>query len=226
MWRMEKRRVSLASVARISPYFLLLIAVCWFASPASASDAQHGLATMHLLRPGTAAIADLDGDQIPDVATGIRTGQTAEGYSYRVDLDLSTTSQPKPFNVFFRDLLDLRIEAVDIDDDHDLDLLVTGRFSAQPIGIWLNDGRGGFTRDDLGKYAVPAWQTRHAVQSSNSNANVVLHFGRRSQLALREGTLGSDTPSFLAEKALFVTFNLLQVASGAARFRAPPVPSI
>jgi hypothetical protein len=226
MNRMRKSRISSIWNIRVSRYFLLLVAVCWFANPAAASDTHYGLGPMHLLRPGTAAIADLDGDQIPDIATGIRTGQTGEGYSYRVDLDLSTNSQAKPFNVVSQDLIDLKIEAVDIDDDHDLDLLVTGRFSMQPIGIWLNDGRGGFTRGDLAKYVVPVWEKRPAVQSSSSNANVVVHFGRRSQLALRGEKLGSNTPSSPFEKARFLSFNLLQVASGAARFRAPPVPSI
>jgi hypothetical protein len=223
---MRKSRISLVSRARFGPCFLLLIAVCWFAHPASASDTEHSLAAMHLLRPGTGAVADLDGDQIPDIATGVRTGQTAEGYSYRVDLDLSANSEAKPFNVFSGDLTGLKIEAVDVDDDQDLDLLVTGRFSTQPIGIWLNDGRGGFTRGNLANYVVSLLQTRPALHSSNSNANVVLHFGRRSQIALTGGTTGSDVIGSFFEEAHFPSVYVLQVATGAARFRAPPVSSI
>jgi hypothetical protein len=222
---MRKSAVSLLSSTRIGRYFLSLAAACWFVIPAFGSDMQHSMVTMHLLRPGTAAIADLDGDQIPDVASGIRTGQTAKGYSYRVDLDFSANSEAKPFNVFSEDSTGLNIEAVDVDGDHDLDLLVSGRFSPQPIGIWLNDGRGRFTQGDLAKYVVPTWQTRPAVQSPNGNANVVLHFGRR-QMAPGHQRLDFRTAHLFLGEVHFSSLGLFQISTGTARFRAPPSPSI
>src|SRR5207302_7352763 len=114
-WVMTKRLLSSVSGAGISRYLLLLIAFSWFTLPASASDAGHGAVAMHLLRPGTPAVADLDGDHIPDVASGISTGRTPEGYSYRVDLDFSANRETRPFSVFSEDSTGVNIEAVDID---------------------------------------------------------------------------------------------------------------
>ena len=226
MYRMRKGPVSLLCSARISRWFLLLAAVCWFTIPASGSNTQHSVFTLHLLRPGTAAVGDLDGDHIPDLASGIRTGHTPEGYSYQVDLDFSTNSEARPFNVFSEDSAGLNIEAVDVDGDHDLDLLVSSRFSPQPIGIWFNDGRGRFTRGDSTKYVLAAWQTRPAVQSPNTNANVILHFARRPQLASSRQQLGSRiAPSYRGEFH-FLSRDLFQISTGSARFRAPPVLSI
>jgi hypothetical protein len=223
---MRKSRVSLVKRTWFGRYFFLLAVVCWFAVPASASDIAHGAVAMHLLRPGIPGIGDLDGDDIPDLASGIRTGQTPEGYSYRVDLDFSANSEAKPFSVFSEDSTGLNIEAVDIDGDHDLDLLVSGRFSPQPIGIWLNDGRGRFTRGDLAKYVLRAWQTRPAVQSPSINASVILHFTRRLQMASRQRRPDFYTPHLFLGKVSFPSLNLFRISTGPARFRAPPIPGI
>jgi hypothetical protein len=211
---------------RIRPYFLLLAAMCWFAKPAAAADRQHGLSLMHLLRPGLAAIGDLDGDHIPDLASGIRTSLTPQGYSYRVDLDFTANSDAKPFNVFSEDSTGLNIEAVDIDGDHDLDLLVSGHLSPQPIGIWFNDGRGRFTRGDLTKYALTAWPTRPALHSPNRNLKVLLDLARRSQLASSGRTLDDDSLQSGWAESHFRSRDPFQVCTGSPRLRAPPNVSI
>ena len=105
--------------------FLLPIFVCLFAIPAFASGATHSTVSMHLLRPGAGAVGDLDGDHIPDIASGINTGHTSQGYSYRVDLDLSGNSGAGTLSLFSEDSSGQNIEAVDIDGDHDLDLIMT-----------------------------------------------------------------------------------------------------
>src|SRR5437879_3447585 len=133
MWRMRKSRLGLISGVGIHPYCLVPIAVCLFVAPAFASDSAKGGLAMHLLRPGMVAVADFDGDHIPDVASGLRTGHTSEGYSYQVDLDFSGSPQARPFSVFSEDSTGLNIQAVDIDGDHDLDLIITERLSARAI---------------------------------------------------------------------------------------------
>jgi len=211
----------------ISRYLLLIIAVCWFAIPASASDAAHSAVAMHLLRPGTAAVADLDGDHIPDIASGIRTGRTAEGYSYRVDLDFSGNLEAKPFNVFSEEPAGLNIQAIDIDGDHDLDLVITGRLSPQPIGVWLNDGRGLFTRGDPANYVLSAWETRASVQSPDTVPTVVLHFERRRlQMACSSQRGDFRTADIRFGEAHSSFPNVSRIFIGSARFRAPPIPSI
>jgi hypothetical protein len=223
---MRKSRFSLLSGACIRQFLLVLAAVCAFILPASAADASHGAVLMHLLRPGTALVADLDGDHIPDIASGIRTIRTPEGYSYQVDLDFSSNAEAKPFSVVSADSTGLKIESVDIDGDHDLDLLVSGRFSPQPIGIWLNDGQGRFTRGDLAKYVLPAWQAGQKLQSPNWSAAVTLYFARRPHIAPASQSLSFDAAHFCQNEIHCPTLSLVQISTGSARFRAPPAPSI
>ena len=44
-----------------------------------------------------------------------------------------------------------RLQASDIDGDHDADLVLENS-SAQPVAVWLNDGKGHFERGDLNDY--------------------------------------------------------------------------
>jgi hypothetical protein len=46
------------------------------------------------------------------------------------------------------------VAAIDVDNDHDLDLVITPLLGRDVVGIWLNDGAGHFRRGDLD--AVPA----------------------------------------------------------------------
>ena len=221
---MRKRRVRLLSSAGIRPYLILLAVVCWFAKPLPAADKQHGINLVHLLRPGMAALADLDGDNIPDLASGVRTALTPQGYSYRVDLDFSTNQETKVFNVVSQDSTGLNIEAVDIDGDHDLDLLVRGRLSPQPVGIWFNDGRGSFTRGDPARYVLGPWQARPGVRSADPRVNLVLHFARRPQMALDRQRLGPRAAQYFSSEVYFPSIDLFRTSTGSARFRAPPYP--
>jgi hypothetical protein len=140
---------------------------------------------MHLLRPGIAAVADLDGDHVPDVASGINTGHTSAGYSYRVDFDLSSGAQQKSFSILSEEPNGLNIEAIDVDGDQDLDIVITNRLSLRPIGIWINDGRGSFTPGDLGQYVVSGWQTRRSIAAPNVLLTAAFNVEwRRPQIAL------------------------------------------
>src|SRR5215467_10195345 len=144
-----------------------ILAICCFAVKAGASERPQSFVAMHLMRPDTTA-ADLDGDHIPDLASGIRTGHTLEGYSYRIDLDLSSNPHARPFSVFSEEPSGLTIEAIDIDGDHDLDLVIRGRLSLQTVGIWLNDGMGHFTPGDLNTYALSTELTQQSFESQAS----------------------------------------------------------
>src|SRR6266702_97657 len=65
--------------------------------------------------------ADLDGDREPDFAAGRRLGRTKDGYFYQVQLQLSSDGRPNSFTVLHNDALGLKITAVDIDGDDDID---------------------------------------------------------------------------------------------------------
>ena len=98
-------------------------------------------------------LTDLDGDNTPDFAAAQRPGRTKDGYFYRVQLQLSSAASSSSFTVFHNNALGLRIAGVDIDGDNDIDLIISDRFFHQHIGIWLNDGKGGFVNSLPGRFS-------------------------------------------------------------------------
>jgi len=213
------------SLGRASKYVLLLFAVCCFALPASAFGATHGSSVAtHLLRAGTPAVADLDGDHLPDLASGIKTGHSSEGYSYRVDLDLSGKPDRKSFSVLSQEPNGLNIQAIDVDGDQDLDLVITSRWSMQPIGVWINDGSGSFTPGDLDQYGSRIWQTSPSVRSSHLASTIVLqHEWRRLDISIGSQRLNFGLSDFRLRPVSLVSENTSRIPLGSAPLRAPPI---
>jgi hypothetical protein len=216
------------SSGQASKYALLLFAVCWFALPASAYGAtQGGDVATHLLRAGTPAVADLDGDHQPDLASGINTGHTSAGYSYRVDLDLSGNPDRKSFSVLSQEPNGLNIQAIDVDGDQDLDLVITSRWSMQPIGVWINDGSGSFTPGDLDQYGSRIWQTSPSVRLSHLASNIVLqHEGRRLDISIGSQRFGFGLSDFQLRPVGSGSVNTSRIPLGSAQVRAPPISNL
>ena len=215
-------------LGRASTYVLLLFAVCFFALPARAFGATHGGSiAAHLLRAGTPAVADLDGDHLPDLASGIKTGHTSEGYSYRVDLDLTGNPDRKSFSVLSQEPNGLNIQAIDVDGDHDLDLVITSRWSMQPIGVWINDGRGSFTPGDLDQYGSRIWQTSPSVHSTHLASNIVLqHEWRRLDISIGSQRFDFGVSDFRLRPVSPVSVNTSRIPLGSAQLRAPPISNL
>jgi hypothetical protein len=223
---MVKRSFSLAHAGRYLA--LLLIAFCWFTAPASASGTAHNNAASHFLRAGVAAVADLDGDHIPDIASGVNTGRTSAGYHYRVDVDLTGDATQKSFfSVFSEEPNGLNIQAIDVDGDHDLDLVITSRLSRRPIGVWINDGTGSFTPGNLDDYPASVWQTPHSIDSPQSAPQNALQYERRDPQTEFRGK-SADFPScvFQLSGVLSSSPSTSQTSIGFAQLRAPPASSI
>ena len=114
-----------------------------FGGTAARAYAENPPATS--IGPGlTFAIADLDGDRRPDFAN-IQAGQNRSGSSdYSIQIYLSEIGRQSI------DLIapvgGLLIEARDVDGDHSIDLVVSTALRKQPVAIFLNDGRGTFSR--------------------------------------------------------------------------------
>jgi hypothetical protein len=97
------------------------------------------------LGPGLSfAIADFDGDRLPDFAS-VQARQNRGGSSdYSIQIYLSEVGrQSIPINGPVGGLL---IEARDVDGDHSIDLVVSTALRRQPVAIFLNDGHGTFSR--------------------------------------------------------------------------------
>lgn len=92
------------------------------------------------------AIADFDGDLIPDLAS-IQTGISNSGTTnYWIQLKLSTVERQSIQLV--APAGGLLIEAHDVNGDHAVDLVIASASLRQPVAIFLNDGAGGFSRID------------------------------------------------------------------------------
>jgi len=100
------------------------------------------------------ALADLNGDQELDLAEGLCLGRTKDGYYfYQVQLRLSGNTSSNVFTVFHNNALGLKITGLDIDDDDDIDLIISDRFFGEQIGLWLNDGKGRFVKSLPGVFS-------------------------------------------------------------------------
>jgi hypothetical protein len=129
---------------------------------------------MHIvLRAGTAAapfgaaiaISDFDADGAPDSAIADRT--TRNGANYKIEVHLSGGATQTMS--FFSTKGALHVAALDLDNDHDPDLVVTPVLSREVVGIWVNDGTGHFTRgrDEPYRSTVPIAQSVPAVSGSS-----------------------------------------------------------
>ena len=111
------------------------------------------------------AVADFDGDGRLDVLTSTIEPGGAAGSRGR--FDMASGSGARVLSMF--QLGDgrgaLNLIALDVDGDHDLDLVATAVLSNQTIAVWINDGHGAFTEGRLSDYAAARWPT--ALESLN-----------------------------------------------------------
>jgi hypothetical protein len=128
-----------------------LPAVCHPSEPQTTRPLRQ-VATSALSDRG-AAIADLDGDRHPDLAIVRPEGWGPRGVQYQIEFDLSTRVASDPLTVT-ADRGGLRIAARDVDGDGDLDLVVKNSWSLVPVGVWINDGHGRFTKGDPTAYPI------------------------------------------------------------------------
>jgi hypothetical protein len=141
------RSISLSVVCLLC--FALTAAVLHFARSSSASSpgATHSsLAAAHF------AIADLDGDLLPDLAVVEVESQRSVKTNYSIRLKLSAGTQPAisvnaPSG-------GLTLTARDVNGDDTLDLIVTSVLDARVIVVLLNDGHGRFSVAKSGAYAI------------------------------------------------------------------------
>jgi hypothetical protein len=124
---------------------LLLLGLIGAGSAAANAHVQNTPITT--AKPGLPfAIADFDGDRRPDLAS-VRSGANSSGSTnYSIQLQLSAVGQQSiqlvaPTGGLF-------IEARDVNGDNAVDLVLTTAWFRQPVAIYLNDGHGGFSRED------------------------------------------------------------------------------
>jgi hypothetical protein len=55
-----------------------------------------------------------------------------------------------------------------VDGDWDLDLIITSARTLSPVGVWINDGHGGFNRSDLTPHLQSTWAEGPRMLSDTS----------------------------------------------------------
>ena len=140
-WR---TRALLCVLVRLAPVLLA-------AFGASTAQAVFGpaLACSPALDSSTSlwAVADFDGDNSIDLAR-VRVSQTGGGVApTAVDVfAFCEKSAPPSLNWYPR--IGLVLSARDIDADTDQDLVLRDPFAGVALGVWLNDGKGGFAQTE------------------------------------------------------------------------------
>ena len=179
---MPKMRCQPASADVLKVLIVVIVGTFCAAVPSWASPTTKG--DLNLLGPGNAAVADLNGDHIPDRASGTETGRSEAGFSFRMDIALSGTSATKSFTVLSDEPMGVNVEALDVDGDHDLDLVISSHLLHRPVGVWLNDGTGLFSPSDSARYGTLLWQRKGGLNASTDPRPQITNSERRPSLYL------------------------------------------
>lgn len=129
-----------------------------FAHPRPVSLPLH----INLLSAKSWTLADFDGDLRSDIAVSQAGIGNLIHTDYTVDVQLSGNLEKTSFTLT-SDAQGLDITPRDVDGDHDLDLVITARFSGKRIGVWVNDGHGKFSEGSLTEYPESIWTEPSSV---------------------------------------------------------------
>src|SRR5215831_3142592 len=165
MHLVSKLRHSKAIVVAIVALYLFLPRI---AHAAEGRRQQFRLGTAAMPFGWSTAIARLDSDEELDFAIADRLSSGTNGYNYRLQLALSE-AESQVFHFRSPDSA-LKVSIVDLDDDADLDVVLTHALSGEIAGVWLNNGEGGFHQASTDDYARARLKIGHEASIASSNA--------------------------------------------------------
>ena len=162
------------SFAGLSASALALWALSAFTASCPASErgaASQGFAAAPLsVQGGTAADANSRGRI--GVVTVEPEGRAPNGFRYRVVLGPTTRGAASSCELTAAEG-GLLVTARDVDGiGDDLDLIIKSARSLAPVGVWINDHRGGFTKADPTLYASSIWFEVALLVSDNPSESV------------------------------------------------------
>jgi hypothetical protein len=139
---------------------LLVLCVALFAWHPAQAARRRDVERKGAIRPAGAnfAIADFDGDSLPDFATVQPGPAMASRTNYWIHFKLSLGNQ-QSFAVS-APTGGLQIASRDVNGDSFLDLIISTRISNEPVAVLLNDGRGNFRLADTLAFGVAIWEAR------------------------------------------------------------------
>jgi hypothetical protein len=177
---------------------LLLVALTGLGTARAAAippESANSVAPSASNEPGSQfAIADFDGDLRPDLAS-VQVGQSgAAASTYWIHLQFSMAGRQSISLI--APAGGLRIEALDVNGDHAIDLVLATAWGSQPVAVFLNDGHGSFSRAETG--AFPEAFSRPAANWRNRPAQTAdaVAFAPQSHTGIRpEGSTVSQALS-------------------------------
>jgi hypothetical protein len=104
-------------------------------------------------------LGDFDGDSQMDVVTSRAERLPGHEYSHEVSLKLS--GSPSTSFTFRDHYPSVELNSLDIDGDHDRDIIIRETATSEPLAVWLNDGSGHFMQGDLERFRAVLEQ-RHS----------------------------------------------------------------
>ncbi len=132
--------------AALSTFLVAFLVLKTPASPASE------LSIINASAGQTGAIADLDGDGRPELAILKAVGWGPDGVRYRIEVTPPTGVSPRSINFSAKEA-GLGIFPRNLDNDGDLDLIISSPWSRALVAVLINDGRGGLTPADPAAYS-------------------------------------------------------------------------
>src|SRR5215471_15396997 len=165
MYLASKLRHSKAVVVAIVALYLFLPRI---AHAAEGRQQQFRLGTAAMTFGWSTAIAKLDSDEKLDFAIADRIGNAISGYNYRLQLALSEAGN-QIFHFRSADSA-LKVSILDLDDDADLDVVLTHALSGEIAGVWLNNGEGGFHQASTNDFAHARMKVNEEAAIASANA--------------------------------------------------------
>lgn len=148
---------------------LVLAFVTLFPTPSHAGDAHKNtfrLGSAALPFGWATAVADFDADHKPDFAIANKIGTSTRGYEYSLEFELSLETR-QVFH-FHSSYSGLSVAAIDLDNDQDLDVVLTRVSNGEIVGVWINNGHGEFS-EGL-KDNIPSIQVVRSEQALHSKS--------------------------------------------------------
>jgi hypothetical protein len=114
-----------------------------------------------------AAAADISGSHGFDLVIVEPKGRGPRGFQFRIVLDSATRGAESSLDLATEEG-GLLVTARDVDGmGNDLDLIIKSARSFTPLGVWINDHHGGFTKADASAYAPAIWSDGPLLLSVN-----------------------------------------------------------
>ena len=137
---------------------LLLLVGLLSHSPSLAARSEGAFVTVGPTRGANFAIADFDGDQLPDVVT-VETGPS-EAARTRYWIQFTFGRGRRASVAVSGPAGGLQIASQDVNGDSFLDVIVSTALANEPVAVLLNDGAGNFGLADAGNFSRAIWESR------------------------------------------------------------------